>query len=65
MKKRVTGSDSSDGRKVSVTNKKVMNEFGMDVRKFSVGQGANSVLMVEPSAGDGRWAKFEFGGIFH
>ena len=55
LKKRVTAvgdsDDSSDSRPAAGLNRKVVSDFGVDVRKFSSVSGA--VLMVEPSGGGG------------
>ena len=54
LKKRVTAvgdsDDSSDSRPAAGLNRKVVSDFGVDVRKFSSVSGA--VLMVEPSGGN-------------
>ena len=56
LKKRVTAvgdsDDSSDSRPAAGLNRKVVSDFGVDVRKFSSVSGA--VLMVEPSGGGGN-----------
>ena len=51
LKKRVTAAegDSCDSRPTAGLNRKVVSDFGVDVRKFSSVSGA--VLMVEPSGG--------------
>ena len=51
LKKRVTAAvgDSDDSRPTAGLNRKVVSDFGVDVRKFSSVSGA--VLMVEPSGG--------------
>ena len=53
LKKRVTAAvgDSDDSRPTAGLNRKVVSDFGVDVRKFSSVSGA--VLMVEPSGGGG------------
>ena len=53
LKKRVTAAvgDSCDSRPTAGLNRKVVSDFGVDVRKFSSVSGA--VLMVEPSGGGG------------
>ena len=49
LKKRVTVI-SSDNSKSMTSGKRVMNEFGVDVRKFSsVAGGGGGVLMLEPA----------------
>ena len=54
LKKRVTAAegDSDDSRPTAGLNRKVVSDFGVDVRKFSSVSGA--VLMVEPSGGGGN-----------
>ena len=54
LKKRVTAAegDSDDSRPTAGLNRKVVSDFGVDVRKFSSVSGV--VLIVEPSGGGGN-----------